>query len=161
MATLATLWKANNEVCLCTNHCSGDVAVTCSGDVPAVFRPFVRTPIGTNRFQQFGSVFSGNPAHCGQQIGGLRRLCASLESVPHSPPPFLSFFLSSAPQHGRSRVWRYAGHIDCLAKGDTKHAGGCVCMHACEFVHHAPYAVCDVCIMVCHGREWPLLGAEG
>ena len=37
---------------------------------------------------------------------------ASLESVPHSPPAFLSSLLSSAPQHGHARQRRYAGHVD-------------------------------------------------
>ena len=34
-------------------------------------------------------------------------------------------------------------------------------MHACEFVHRPSYAACDVCIMACHGRKWPLPEAEG
>ena len=72
---------------------------------------------------------------------------ASLESVPHSPPPFLSSLLSYAPQHRRDRQRRFAGPVGCRGEGNTKHAGGCVRMHACEFVH------CAWCI-VAFARGW-------
>ena len=75
---------------------------------------------------------------------------ASPESVPHSPPSFLSSLLSCDPEHGHTRQRPYTGHVHPPVAGNTKHAGGCVCMHACEFVHHASYAACDVCIMA-----WP------
>ena len=55
---------------------------------------------------------------------------ASLESI-------LSL-LYFVPQHyGPARQQRCAGHVDRLVEGYMKHAGGCVCMHACEFVHCA------------------------
>ena len=73
---------------------------------------------------------------------------AYLESIPHSPTPFLSSLLSSAPQHGRAHQQRYAGHVGRHVEGNTKHAGSCVpchCVHACERVH-------DLCIVACHVR---------
>ena len=57
---------------------------------------------------------------------------ASLESVTHFPPAFLSSLLSSAPQHGRARQRRHVGHVDRPVESNMKHVGGCVCMLGAE-----------------------------
>ena len=52
LATLATSRKPILRCAAYTPCCSGDVLITCSGDVPATFKCFVGTVTGTIRFQQ-------------------------------------------------------------------------------------------------------------
>ena len=52
MATLATSRKPTLRCAAYTPCCSGDVLITCSGDVPATFKCFVGTITGTIWFQE-------------------------------------------------------------------------------------------------------------
>ena len=51
MDTLATLSKANMEVCFVQQQLFQNVLVTSSGDVPTVFRPFCLNADWNNLFQ--------------------------------------------------------------------------------------------------------------